>query len=48
MVSPVNNAPIFSVSDGTVYSTPSSSVGGNMLIIQHSTADCGVIYSFLK
>ena len=46
MVSPVNNAPIFAVSDGTVYSTPSSSVGGNMLIIQHSTADGGVIYSF--
>ncbi len=46
MVSPINNAPIFSVADGTVYSTPSSSVGGNMLIIKHSTLDGGVIYSF--
>lgn len=46
MVSPINNAPIFSVADGTVYSTPSSNVGGNMLIIKHSTSDGGVIYSF--
>lgn len=45
IVSPQDNADVYAITNGVVYSVSSSSVGGNMLTIRHDTED-GTIYAF--